>query len=356
MSRTVALGPIEVAGTVAALAEGLRSLNVDAQVVLRERHPFGYPVDRILGRIGRPVYGLAVGCAHDVLHFQFGSTWLRGQLDARIAHRLGHVCVVTFHGDDCRLGAVAKEFFPARGRVKSVDGDAATRERLARLGPLCDAAIVNDFELATYVRPYFERIYLLPIPVGGSPPLPHAVPMRDRPVVLHSPSHPLIKGTAEIVAAVEAVSRKVPLDFRLLHGVPHARVQDELEECDIVVDQLNSVQPGIFAIEAMRRGLPVCGEIDRATLAPFQRDVPVVAVTPDTLASEVEALVAAPERRRELGERGRKYVEDVHAAPRVARAALNVYDHVRSAQPGSYVATPDSVDPIALPEWTARVA
>lgn len=340
-----------------ALAEGLRAVGAEAEVVLREAHPFGYPADRVLGPLSRVAYGLVVGARRDVLHYQYGSTWLRGHLDARIARALGHVRVVTFHGDDCRLGAVAKELFPARGRVKGEEGDAATRARLAALAAVCDAAVVNDFELATYVGPYFDRVYLMPIPIGGPRPTPRRTGKPDgTPVIVHSPSHAVTKGTAEIVAAVNAVAERHPVDFRLLSGVPHAHVQAELDRADIVVDQLNSVQPGMFALESMRRGLPVLGEIDRSVFAPFQHEVPVVAVTAATLEGELESLVVDRARREEIGARGSAFVERVHAAPQVARAALAVYEHVRDAPPGMYVATPHGIEPVTPPAWVREAA
>jgi len=330
---------------VAALGEGLRAVGADPEVVLRApEHPFEYPADRVLRPLPALMYGLSAPLRRDVLHFQYGSTWVRHHLDARLAGFLHRTRVVTFHGDDCRLGEVAKELFPARGRVKSNAGDDATRARLAALARLCDAAVVNDFELATYVSPYFPRVYLLPVPVGGpTPPERRPRDPNRPPVIVHAPSDPVAKGTAAVEAAVETVAAHLPLEFRLLRGVPHRRVLAELEDADVVVDQLNSVATGIFALESMRVGLPVCGEFDRSVLAPFQADVPVVAVTAETLADELEALLLDPARRTALGQEGREFVERVHAANRVAAAALQVYAHAREAPPGLYVAEPRGI-------------
>lgn len=346
----VALGPIEVAGTVSALAGGLRDIGVEVEVVLRSAHPFGYPADRILGPLGRIGYGLTLPFRVDVLHYQYGSTWSRGQADARLARARRRVRLATFHGDDCRLGIVAKKLFPARGRVKGTEGDAATTARLAELGSLCHAAIVNDFELATYVAPFFERVVLLPLALPGPPP-PRAAPAAGRPVVVHSPSDPRVKGTGAIEVAVAAIEERMPVDFRLLHGVPHRTVESVLATASVVVDQLNSVTTGVFALESMRRGLPVCGEIDRRALAPFQKDLPLVDVTADTLAPRLEQLLADPDLRAQLGERGREFVERVHAAPRVAEAARRIYVDVADLDAGIYVASAEALAPIELPDW-----
>jgi hypothetical protein len=288
---------------------------------------------------------LRAGLRRDVLHFHFGVSWAPLNLDAAWARLWRRTLVASYFGDDCRLTDVARARFAARGRVTDPGRDDAVRRRLSRLGKLCHAAIAADLELATYLRPYFDRIYLVPVPVR--PPGPEAAgePRRnpDKPVVVHIPSDPAVKGTQRIQEAVEAVARRVPLEFRLLPRVLHDRAMRELAQADVVVDQLNSVTTGVLALEAMQLGLPVLSEVDRRALAPFQQDSPAIAVTPESLATELESLVRDPERRAKLGERGRAFVARVHAAPRVAATVLRVYDHAPSAEPGLYEADEEAV-------------
>ena len=66
-------------------------------------------------------------------------------------------------------------------------------------------------------------------------------------------------------------------------------------------------------------------------------------VTPETLHQELVRLLDDPTRRRALGEQGRAYVAETHAAERVADAMRLVYEHARTAQPGVYEATADGV-------------
>ena len=277
------------------------------------------------------------------MHYQFGRTWLPGQADALWARARGRTLVVSFYGDDCRQYGLARSRYPARGRVGDPAGDAAVRRRLRRLGKLCHAAIVGDLELATYVRPYFERVYVVPLPLDASP----VAPRRPRragspPLVVHAPSDRRIKGTAEI----EAAARGLPIELRVLAGMPHSAVLDLLAEADVAIDQLNSVTTGIFALEAMRAGLPVLSEIDRVAVGPFQRDCPVVAVTAESLGPELESLLADGPRRRQLGEAGRAYVERFHVAPLVAKAALAVYEHSRTEARGLFEATALGIKPL----------
>jgi glycosyltransferase involved in cell wall biosynthesis len=355
MSRPlrVALGPMDVAGIVTRLAPQLEALGADVEVLLSYA-PFGFPAARVAGRGARAAYGARAAVRRDVLHFHFGVSWLPWNLDARWARIWRRTLVVSYYGDDCRIAEVAKARFPARGRVTDPRRDPGVRRRLARLGRICHAATAADMELATYLSPYFKRVYLVPLPVPDDPPREQARRKSSTPpVVVHVSSAPALKGTATIRSAVEAVARRVPLEFRVLERIPHERVVEELAEADIVVDQLNSATTGLLALEAMQFGLPVLCELDPRARAPFQLDSPVVAVAPETLETELEKLVRDSARRVELGDRGREFVSRVHAAPRVAAALLRVYGHAPRAAPGLYEAAPEAVRPL---EWSPETA
>lgn len=259
------------------------------------------------------------------------------------ARARGRKLVVSFYGDDCRQYGLARSLYPARGRVGDPARDAAVRRRLRRLGRLCEAAIVGDLELATYALPYFRRVYVVPLPLDASPVAPRRPrPAGSPPLVVHAPSDRRIKGTD----AIETAARGLPIELRVLAGVPHSAVLDVLAEADVAIDQLNSVTTGIFALEAMRAGVPVLSEVDPAAVGPFQRDCPVVPVTAKSLVSELESLLGDEPRRGQLAEAGRAYVERTHLAPLVARAVLAVYEHSRSGARGLFEATADGVTPL----------
>ena len=209
----------------------------------------------------------------------------------------------------------------------------------------CHAALVADLELATYVAPVFARVYVVPLALR-SPGELHARerrPTGEPVVVLHAPSDPAIKGTAAIVRAVEAVARRHEVVFRLVTGAPHDQVLAELHDADLVVDQLNSVTSGVFALEAMALGRPVLGEIDGSALPPYQTELPVVRVTHETLERELQSLVVDPDRRGRLGAEGRAYVARNHDPAAVAAVTLEIYEHARRSDPGVYQATADGI-------------
>ena len=348
LGRTRAvIGPTDVAGTASALAYGMQALGVDAEVVL-SIPPYGSPSIPVLNRRGRLVHAVAAPSRRELLHYQFGTTWLPWYLDAYWARAWRRTLLVTYHGDDCRSYSLARVLFPARGRAGTDERDHGVRRRMRRLSRVCHAALVADLELATYVSPAFRRVYVTPLPLHVDVELEPGEPRAaDGPlVVLHAPSDPQVKGTAAIVRAVEAVARRHPVDLRLVTGVTREHVVRELRGADIVVDQLNSVTSGVFALEAMAAGLPVLGELDDSVLPPYQADLPVVPVTAETLEEELEALVLDPARRARLAVEGCGYVARNHDPVTVARTVLEIYRHARIAEPGVYQATVDGIVPL----------
>jgi hypothetical protein len=352
----VAIGPAEVAGTSTALAEGLRSLGIDAELAFWSPLPGPFPSDRALRRPARALYGAAAPLRRDVLHYQYGSTWLPGAMDAAWGKALGRTVVVTYHGDDCRLAETAQRLDWPFAPVKDPANDPAVRRRVAGLARFSHAAVVGDLEVASYLQPFYSRVYVSPMPLHNriAPSRPRDSGGRIR--VLHAPSDQRVKGTDRIRRAVDDVAARLPLEFVVLSGVSHDAVRDELARADIVVDQLSSTSASVFALEAMRAGVPVLSRLDQRALAPFHASLPIVAVTANTLEQKLEELVTDETLRRRLGEEGKAYVAANHEASQAARAVLGVYSHVRQAQAGVFQATAENVTLLSrelLPEGDA---
>jgi hypothetical protein len=337
-------GPVEAAGVAGALVAALRRRGHQAELVLMTHPPFGMSCDRlVLGYGARATEGLRAPLRHDVLHFHFNVTFCE-YLDAawgRIAGR--PTMIMHFHGDDCRRREVTFANHPARARIydASVRNERLTTRRLRLAGRLCNAAIVADLELLENVRSFFRAVYVVPAPVNLAP-LTETEPPPDEaagPVVIHAPSNPTIKGTPMIREAIEMVARRRPVRSRLITGVSHEQVMAEMARADIVIDQMNSETPGIFALEGMALGKPVLCEYRKEMLGSFAGDTPLVQVTPDTLADRLEAFCDDRERRLAVGREGARFVRRVHDADRVAKAVERVYEHAATRPCGVYEVT-----------------
>ena len=352
MSR-ILLAPENPAGVATALRDALRARGHAADVVSFRAHPFGYAHDRLAATPqARVKEGLAALHRYDVLHWQFGTTLLEF-LEAAAARARPRRPLQLMHywGDDARTVRRAQELgSPRAGPLAAQAGerDDRTVERRLRLaGRLCDAALVSDLELARFVSPHFRRLYVVPTPLGPLPPLAGGASDGRPPVVFHAPSNRQAKGTAEIEPVLLALEAEGVLRGRIVSGVPRDEVLAAITAADVVVDQLGTEAPGVLALEAMALGRPVLAEYRPDLLAPFARRSPAVRTSASTLRRDLMALCADPGRRSELGDAGRTFVADVHAAGRVAAAHEHIHRHARQAAPGRYQATAEGITPLS---------
>ncbi|WP_051815949.1 hypothetical protein [Glycomyces tenuis] len=135
---------------------------------------------------------------------------------------------------------------------------------------------------------------------------------RAAPVVVHAPSARWTKSTGSIVPVLEELHVRKAIEFRLVEGVPHGRMLEEIQDADIVVDQLAVGSYGTLACEAMAAGRPVIAYIGPTSAEHYGRELPVVNATPDTLGSALASLLDDRERTRRLGRESRRYVGAVH--------------------------------------------
>jgi hypothetical protein len=350
----VLLAPLETAGVAGALRHGLRARGHDADVWVFTEHRFVTTHDRLVsGYARRAVAGLIAPLRYDVLHFQFGTT-LAEFLDAawsRVARR--PLVLMHYWGDDCRIrtdGGIMPPGADAAWVSAQQARERVVRRRLRLAGRLCAAALVSDLELASHVRPYFRTVYVVPTPIAlplapGAPTAPLDGDPRA-PIVFHAPSEQVLKGTATITAAMEAVAARRPLRPVTVSGVRREVVLGEAARADIVVDQLNAQTSGVFALEAMALGKPVMLQFERDLLAPFARDTPLIEITAASLEAELEALAADPARRARVGEAGRAFVDRVHDSVAVAAVLETVYEHARARPPGCFEATSEGIRPL----------
>jgi glycosyltransferase involved in cell wall biosynthesis len=81
---------------------------------------------------------------------------------------------------------------------------------------------------------------------------------------------------------------------------------------------------GMVSAEAMAMGKPTLAYI-RPDFELRMQDAPVVRTSVETLAGDLAALLGDAPRRRELGGRGRAYVEREHEAHAVAGRLVALY-------------------------------
>lgn len=131
-------------------------------------------------------------------------------------------------------------------------------------------------------------------------------------IVAHSPNHRHFKGTRFIEAAIKSLREKghdVVLD--IIERVPNDEAKRRYAAADIVFAQCILGWPGFTEIESMAAGKPVLTYVrDEDRYLPHVPGWAPISVTPDTAEDVLAELLSDPEKRAELGRRGRRHVEE----------------------------------------------
>lgn len=138
----------------------------------------------------------------------------------------------------------------------------------------------------------------------------------DRIRITHAPTDRTIKSTDAVVAAVERLSAKYPIDFDLIERVPNAECLARKARSDIFIDEL-TLGYGLNALECWSMGMPVVSGIANLTtrdrmIRDFGR-LPFVNATAETLYEHVETLVKSPQDRLDWAARGKEHIARFHS-------------------------------------------
>ena len=225
---------LNTAGDPVGLSRGERALGFESDVLVFEQHPFGYPADIDLdvndvGR-ARSTYrrwaAVRKALSYDVIHFEYGYTLIHrlrqggGGLRTEIPllKRMGKTILASFMGDDARP--------PSANPWGLDDPDYLEFQRLIQ--PARRELMLTNADRTFYVNP--DLRHWLPgagfRPYASVDPLaiePQPLPGGDKVVVVHAPSHRGIKGTEDVIAAVDSLRADgIPVEPRPGRG-PLAR-------------------------------------------------------------------------------------------------------------------------------------
>ena len=329
--------PLEIAGQIGLLCEGLRARGHTATGY--NFFPNYLDYRKV---INTDAYELARLLEHameyyDIFHFHNSYTFLEHYRDVEWISRAGKRMIMHHRGNDVRFrsrSAAWGGYVNPYVNAQCSFSDELIDRNLQFFAEHMEAAIVQDNELLPYVKDYYEQrgkpVYVLPRLIGldGYEPVFGGSESSDPPLVVHAPTQREFKGTAYIRAAVEQVSRDVPLRFKLVEGVSHAEAMDIYREADIIIDQVLCGAYGNLSVEAMALGKPVVCYIRPDLYGKYPPGLPIVPANPDTLYTALSELARSRELRLQLGKQGRSYVEKHHEASAVVGQLLSIYDSI----------------------------
>jgi hypothetical protein len=209
--------------------------------------------------------------------------------------------------------------------------DAERRRRVARFERWADGIFYLNPDLA-HVLPARARF----VPYAHVDPriwLPRPRDPARRPVVVHAPSDPVVKGTDRVVDAVGALQAEgLDFEFRLVRDLPHDEARAIYEGADVAIDQLHAGWYGGVAVELMALGVPVLSFIrqdDLGVLPPEMRDdLPVLDIAPDSLQAVLRGVLERPPSAEPF----RRYAERWHDPRQIARTVSEAYEAARRSR------------------------
>ncbi|MBE7324829.1 glycosyltransferase [Nocardioides sp. Y6] len=164
----------------------------------------------------------------------------------------------------------------------------------------------------------------------ATPGSPRPGPKDGRLRVLHVPSRrrPAIKGTEFVDPVLHRLDAEGMVDYVSPEWVPHDEMDGLMASCDVVIDQLLTGSYGVTALEAMRAGCVVIGNLNDFVRAQVDVPVPIVDANPETL-REVVLSLRDRTRLTDLRDAGHRFVKEVHDGRRSAKVITECADLAR---------------------------
>lgn len=143
--------------------------------------------------------------------------------------------------------------------------------------------------------------------------------------VIHAPSNRAKKGTEYVIKAIDKLKTEgYKINLMLIENMPNNKAIEYYKKADIVIDQLLIGWYGMFAMECMAFGKPVCSYIseDMESYMPFN---PIINTSPENIVENLRILAENGSFRKEAGYKSRKYIKEMHDANKIARKINNIY-------------------------------
>lgn len=328
-------GTIEIANQMSLLNRGLNQAGVFARSLTYYPNYLKYHADYVLDiqeyqnkvsmvQHQEQLRKQAMDC-FNMYHFHFGSTLYNDHSDLPLLKEAGKGMLMHYWGSDVRMLSVARQRNPFI-QVKNVDEDAIKR-KLELLATYIDHCVVADHELYQYVKGYHQHTYFIKqsMDLESYKPAESFSFRKKKPVVVHAPTSPEIKGTAYIMQAVEQLSQDYDFEFVLVQGKSHEEAKAIYQQADLVLDELLIGSYGILAMEAMSMGKPVITYINEHIRETYPADLPIVSANPNTVKDVLLKLLKDWELRQELGKQGRAYVQKYHDVNVIASQFADLY-------------------------------
>ena len=343
-TTSILLGPSEIANQLNLYSKALRKKGYRATNFGYWRKNFQYELDEFfdLASISDPTQQILTSkkiaaekiSQYDIFHYIYGRSMALDYSDLPLYQQLNKKICMTFVGDDIRLYSqsikknhylelIKDDYF---GKLGLLD-EKPKIQLINYLGKYIRHCFV-DIEYYEFAKKHFENVHLIrsAVDLNNFPMAKKCI--NKRPIIVHAPSNPVIKGTKYILNAIESLKKKYDFDFILVENKPFDEAKKIYESADIFIDQLILGTYGGVAVEAMALGKPVISWIADYRKEYDPKDMPVVSANPDNIQEKIESLLKDTEMRNDLGIKSRRFVEKYHDVNKIINGILQVYNEV----------------------------
>ena len=273
----------------------------------------------------------------DIIHWYFGKEALPFGLYLALVKRLEIPRIVEWQGSDIRRPEqeAAENAYYAQAfqntdyeyhNVESTQKSLQRQMKFARSGFFSAAPI----GMLQYVdSTIFPHTYVIPQRIildDYTPSYPD--PLAKKPLIVHSPTAPVAKGTQAVLSAIQQLKGKYEFEFQLMQGMPRLQAMQLMHRADVFLDQFVWGDRGMASLEALASGKPVICYIKPSLARLYPSDNPIVSATPEVLPSVLATLLGDGNKRNALGQRGRHFVEREYEPAKIIAEIKTIYEDV----------------------------
>lgn len=267
---------------------------------------------------------------YDIFHFHFGNSLLPWNIDLPILRFFGKKIIMHYFGSDIRQYDIAVNYVYFKTledlqKIYPEKDDKYKIERMHKIEKYTNITIVDDYPLLLYSPK--SVVIRMAIDISKF----DFIGCENRGEIIkivHAPTHREKKGTKYVLSVIDRLLKeKYNIDFILVENKTIDEVKEICKDADIIIDQLLLESYGVFFIENLAFGKPVLCRIDEKMMK-YYPDLPILRTDPDNIYENLKMLIEKPDLRKELGEKGRKYVEELHDSKKIAKQLLELYKSI----------------------------
>jgi len=192
--------------------------------------------------------------------------------------------------------------------------DLRTRGAIPQIDSLCDLNVTLEFDHLK-LHPNIHHVFF-PFDVNQYQVRPE--PESKTLKIGHAPTNRRAKGSAQIIAAIKEIQSEHPVELVLIENLSHQESLSRKSKCHIFVDQIGELGYGLNSLEALAMGIPTCSCLAPGFAEKYPEH-PFVVLNDLNIKERLRTLISDENLRRDLGEKGRSWVQKHHDAENVVK-------------------------------------